>query len=129
MRSVLPSTNTLTALSDVHLWVGLKGGNSQGVELDLSAELLQNGTVQATALERCIGGLTADPAGAKEAVLAWDPFSSLPLSPGDVLSLRVSSRIGTNPDGTMCGTGHQTSSGLRLYYDASARPSRFDMTI
>jgi hypothetical protein len=45
-----------------------------------------------------------------------------------VLSLRVSTRVGTNPDDTKC-AGHNNATGLRLYYDATTRASRFDMTI
>jgi hypothetical protein len=51
---------------------------------------------------------------------------------GDVLSLRVSTRIGTNPDGSKCagpGGSHNSAVGLRLYYDSASRASRFDATI
>jgi hypothetical protein len=43
---------------------------------------------------------------------------------GDVIGVRVSARIGTNPDGTKC-AGHGSANGLRLYYDATGRKSRF----
>ena len=43
---------------------------------------------------------------------------------GEVLSLHVLTRIGTNPDSTKC-PGHSNAVGLRLYYDATSRPSRF----
>ena len=37
--------------------------------------------------------------------------------------------IGTNPDNTKCTPGHNNAVGLRLYYDATTRASRFDLTI
>jgi hypothetical protein len=49
-----------------------------------------------------------------------------PLHSGDVLSLRVSTRVGTNPDGSKC-PGHTNAVGLRLYYDAINRPSRANL--
>ena len=51
-------------------------------------------------------------------------FPPPPFATGDVLSLRVSTRIGTNPDGTKCagpGGSHNNALGLRLYYDAASR--------
>ena len=129
IRSVPPVTNSVTALSDAHLWIGLKNSDDQGTQFDLYAELLKNGVTEATALKRCITGLTRNPASAKEAVLTWNAFGSVPVAPRDVLSLRVSTRIGTNPDDTKCTPGHNGSAGLRLYYDATTLASRFDMTI
>ena len=45
----------------------------------------------------------------------------------DVLSLRILTRIGTNGSGGFCG-GHSNAVGLRLYFDAVSRPSRFGGT-
>jgi hypothetical protein len=64
----------------------------------------------------------------KEAVVAFDSFGAVPVATGDVLSLSVSTRIGTNPDDTRC-AGHNGALSLRLYYDSTGRPSRFDATI
>ena len=50
------------------------------------------------------------------------------VSSGDVLSLKVSTRIGTNPDNTKC-AGHNNAVGLRLYYDSTGQASRLDATI
>src|SRR5712691_8138824 len=36
---------TLTALSELHVWLGLKNSDDQGTYFDLLAELLKNGTV------------------------------------------------------------------------------------
>jgi hypothetical protein len=48
------------------------------------------------------------------------------------LSLKVLTRIGTNADGTKCsgpGGSHNNAIGLRLYYDALSRSSRFGAEI
>ena len=42
----------------------------------------------------------------------------------DVLSLKILTRIGTNGAGAFCG-GHSNAVGLRLYFDAVSRPSKF----
>jgi len=46
----------------------------------------------------------------------------------DVLSLRLQTRIGTNPDGTKCagpGGSHNNAVGLRVYFDSVSRNARF----
>jgi hypothetical protein len=122
----------VTALSDAHLWVGLKNGDDSGTQFDLMVELLNNGDVVASGLTRCITGLVRNPVKAKEVIVPWGGFSEVPVAPLDELSLRVSTRIGTKPDGTKCsglGGGHSAAVGLRLYYDSASRNSRFDMTV
>jgi hypothetical protein len=52
----------------------------------------------------------------------------VPLAPGDALTLRFSTRIGTNATGAKC-AGHNSATGLRLYYDGSTRPSGVDAHI
>lgn len=123
---------TLTELSPAHLWIGLRNSDDQGTQFDLKVELLKNGTPVASALSRCITGVTRNPSFAKEVVATFDPFSPVPLASGDVLALRVSTRIGTNPDGTKCrgsGGSHNNAVGLRLYYDSTDRVSQFGATI
>jgi hypothetical protein len=125
-------TSGLSELSDAHLFIGLKNGDDQGTQFDLMVELLKNGTTVAQGLERCITGVTRNAVKALEAVVSWDPFTPVSVDSGDVLALRVSTRIGTNADGTKCsgpGGGHGTAAGLRLYYDSAARASGFDATI
>ena len=95
-----PAAGTLTALSPAHLWIGLKNSDDQGTEFDLKAEFLRNGTPVASGLKRCITGVTRNPDLAKEAVASFDPFAPVVVTSGDVLALRVSARIGTNPDGS-----------------------------
>jgi extracellular elastinolytic metalloproteinase len=119
---------SLCGLSPVHAWLGVKRPEDQGTQFDLRAELLKNGSPVASGVTRCISGLVRAPGQAKEAVVNWDPFSSVPAGTGDVLSLRLSARIGTNPDGTQC-AGHASAGGLRVYYDATKQASRFDVTL
>lgn len=123
----------LTALSDAHLWIGLKNNDDQGTQFDVRVEAVKNGgAAVASGLKRCITGLTRNPTLAKEVLVSWNGFAAVPVASGDVLSLRVSTRIGTNPDGTKCagpGGSHNSAVGLRLYYDSTSRLSRFDATI
>ena len=95
-------------------------------------ELLRNGAVLTSGLERCIAGVTRNPDLAKEAIVDFDPVGIPPIASGDVLALRVSARIGTKPDDTKCsasGGSHGNAVGLRLYYDGTSRRSRFDAAI
>ena len=120
---------TLSALSDFHGWIGLKNSDDQGTKFDLQVELLQDGDVVSSGLTRCIPGVTRNPSKAYNAMVSWDPYElAVSLESGDVLSLRVSTRIGTNANGTFCG-GHSNAVGLRLYYDSATRQSRFEATI
>ncbi len=125
----------ITELSPAHGWIGLKNSDDQGTQFDLRAELLKNGEVVASGLKRCITGVTRNPALATEAVVPWDAFAPVSTSPGDTLSLRFSTRIGTNPNNpnnSKCagpGGSHSSAVGLRLYYDSATRPSAFDAKI
>jgi hypothetical protein len=126
------AAGTLTALSPAHLWIGLKNSDDQGTQFDLRVELLRNGTAVASGIKRCITGLTRNPNLARYILASFDPFDPVVVTAGDVLSLKVSARIGTKPDDTRCsgpGGSHSSAMGLRLYYDSAGRPSRFDATI
>jgi len=70
----------------------------------------------------CITGVTRNPSYAKEVTVPFGPVSNGVYEPGDTLSLKLLTRIGTNPDGSKC-TGHNNAVGLRLYYDSPTRPS------
>ncbi|MDF0643088.1 MAG: IPT/TIG domain-containing protein [Nitrospira sp.] len=123
------TTGTLTALSDLHVWLGLKNSDDQGTQFDLRAEVLKNGAVIATGLTRCITGIVRNANQAKEATVA---FGSVPSTPfdgtTDQLAIKISTRIGTNPNDTKC-PGHNNAVGLRLYFDAVSRQARFDATL
>jgi hypothetical protein len=118
-------------LSPAHLSIGLKNSDDQGTLFDLKVELLRNGSPIASGIGRCITGVTRNPDLAKEVIVPFDPFGIVPIASGDVLALKVSARIGTNPDDTRCTAagGHNSAVGLRLYYDGTSRPSRFDAAI
>ena len=127
-----PPVPQLTELSDVHAWVSLRNSDEQGTQFDLMAELLKNGTPVATGLTRCVAGVTRDPETAREVVVPWDPFAPVPVVSGDVLELRLSTRVGTTPEGAKCdgpAASHYGAAGIRVYYDSSDRPTRFDATI
>jgi len=111
----------LTALSDLHVWIGLKNSDDQGTYFDLRAALRKNGTVVASGEETNIQGVTRDPNKAKEVTVAFGGFAAVQLVPGDILSLRILTKV------TAQG-GHNSAVGLRLYYDAVSRPSRFGAT-
>lgn len=120
----------LTALRDAQLWFGLKSSDDQGTQFDVKVELLRNGSLVASGLRRCVTGLTSNPTLAQGIRVAWDDLNPVPLAATDILALKVSTRIGTNPDDTKCaperGASHTSARGLRLYYDAASRPSHFD---
>jgi hypothetical protein len=109
-------------------WVGLKNSDDQGTSFDVRMELYKNGVLISDGLTRCITGIVRNPNLATEVGVLFNPVSGVPLASGDVLSLKVLTRIGTNPDNTKC-PGHANAVGLRLYYDATSRPSRFGAEI
>jgi hypothetical protein len=121
------------SLNDVQLWLGLKSSDDQGTQFDVKVELLKNGYPVASGLRRCVTGLTRNPTLARGVGVAWDDSHPVPFALTDVLALKVSTRIGTNPDDTKCVHGpasaHTSARGLRLYYDAASRPARFDVTL
>jgi hypothetical protein len=122
----------LGALSDFHGWIGLKNSDDQGTQFDLRVQLYSGATLVASGTKRCITGVTRNPSFAKDAVVVWDSFDPYALTPGQTLSLKISTRIGTNANDTKCsgpGGSHNSAVGLRLYYDSTARQSRFDATI
>jgi hypothetical protein len=127
----------LTALGPARLWLGLRRDGADHAPFDLEVfdvqvALYKNDSLVASGLRRCVGGLAGGPDGAREVQVAFDPFDPVPLLAGDVLSLRVLARVGTDADGVRC-TGPEaaqaTSTSLRLYYDAPSHASGFDATI
>jgi hypothetical protein len=110
------------------LWIGLKNSDDQGTQFDVRTELFLGGTLVAAGETRCITGVTRNPSLAKEISIPFGPV----LDGAGALSLKVLTRIGTNPDDTKCsgpGGSHNNAVGLRLYYDAANRPSRFGARI
>jgi YVTN family beta-propeller protein len=130
--AVAVTPSALAALSPARLWVGLRNSDDVGTAFDVRVEMLKNALPVASGLTRCVKGLARNPAGAREIEVAFEPFAAVAVGPADVLALRVLTRIGTNPDDTRCtgtGAGHSNATGLRLYYDAVTRASRFDLTM
>jgi hypothetical protein len=87
-----------------------------------------NSLLVAEGLRRCVTGITRNPALAKEVQVPLHSVATPELEPSDVVSLRVLTRIGTNPDGSKC-SGHSNAVGLRLYYDAVSRASGFGVDL
>ena len=107
------TSGTLTAASDLHVWLSLKNSDDTGTNFDLLAELSKNGVLVTSGLSRCITGVTRPAATAKEVAVPFSGFSAVPFNgTSDQLSLKVWTRIGTNPDNTKC-AGHSNAVGLR----------------
>jgi hypothetical protein len=117
-------SRTLAGLNPAVIWVGLQNSDSQGARFDFRVELRINSTLVSTAETRCVAGLTRAAASAKEVMIPFGPISGGTFESGDTWSLKILTRIGTNPNGTKC-SGHSSASGVRLYYDAATMPSRF----
>lgn len=120
------SAGTLTTLNELHVWLGLKNSDDQGTKFDLRAEIYKNGTLIASGETYCITNLTRNAAQAKEATVSFGSFSPDSFNgTSDVLALKIQTRIGTDGAGNFCG-GHSNAVGLRLYFDATSRPARFN---
>jgi len=104
---------------------------------DLGIELLRDNVPVAAGVARCVTGLSCNPLQRQQIGVPWDAFGPIPVAPGQKLALRISARIGTNPDNTRCtgpGFTHASASRLRVYYDSNAddelgRDSTFSATI
>jgi hypothetical protein len=131
--AIFSSSNpsALLSVGNSSAWIGLKNSDDQGTRFDLRTELYRGNSLLTSGLTRCIAGVTRNANSALQAVVPLAPLApseSVPLAPGDVLTLRISTRIGTNPNGTKC-AGHNNATGLRLYYDGATRQSRIDAVI
>jgi Concanavalin A-like lectin/glucanases superfamily len=118
-------SGSLTTLSDLHVWIGLKNSDDIGTRFDLAAEVWKNGDLVAEGETFCITGVTRNPNLAKEVSVSFGTFPPVSFDgTTDVLSLKVFTRIGTDGAGGFCG-GHSNAVGLRLYFDADSRPAQF----
>ncbi len=128
-RLVFTPASRIAATSPAQLWVGLKNSDDQGTYFDLKAALYVNDVLVSEGQTLCVIGITRNANKAKEVGVPFGPLlSEPPLASGDVVSVKLSTRIGTNSDGSKCG-GHNNAVGLRLYYDAGTRPSRVGIEI
>jgi hypothetical protein len=120
------ANGTLSTLGDSHMWLGLKNSDDQGTNFDVRIELAKNGSIVASGQVLCLQGITRNPASANEVVIPFGAFSTTGFNgTADVLTFKVSTRIGTTGNGASCG-GHSNAAGLRLYFDATTRNARFD---
>ena len=119
---------SLTALTELRAWLGLKNSDDQGTNFDLRAEVYKNNTLVGSGETYCVQNVTRNPSYAVEVTVDLAPFSPVDFNgTSDVLTLKVLTRIGTNGAGTSCG-GHGNAVGLRLYFDAASRASKFGGT-
>ena len=121
----------LTSLDAAHLSLGLNPSSpasTGSAHYDIAVTLLNNGTPVASGLRRCVGGLgTGSPS---HVTVPWNSFGPQTLHVGDVLSLRISARFGTDATGAACDAAPPVRSpGLRVYYDSMPNGSRFAATI
>jgi hypothetical protein len=108
----------LNSLGDLRVWIGLKNSDDQGTYFDLRAELRKNGVVIAFGETKNIQGVTRNPSNAKEVTVSFGAIADSQFNPGDVLSVKILTKVADSG-------GHNNAVGLRLYYDAVSRPSRF----
>jgi hypothetical protein len=117
-------SGSLVSPQNMRFWIGLKNSDDQGTNFDVRAEVFKNGSLIATGETYCIVGVTRNANQAKEAIVPFGPFTTTEFNgTSDVISVKISTRIGTNGAGTFCG-GHSNAVGLRGYFDSVDRPSR-----
>jgi len=117
---------TVTSLSDVRLWVGLKNSDDIGTRFDVRVEARMNGTLFAAGETLCVQNVVRNANQATEVLVGFAPFPAQSFNgTSDAVSLRILTRVGTNGSGGMCG-GHSNAAGLRAYFDATTRPAGFE---
>jgi hypothetical protein len=119
------SSQTLNAFDVLRIWLGLKNSDDQGTRFDLRAEIYVNDTLIASGTTRCIDGIVRNASQAKETAVGLGSSTPISLNASDRLTVKLSTRIGTKPDGSLC-AGHASAVGLRAYFDSTARPARLD---
>jgi hypothetical protein len=112
----------LTAAGPASVWLGLKNSDDVGTKFDLRAEVLRNGdVVGAGQLDSVAGGSS----GFNNAVLRTINIalpSTVNMSPGGALSVRLSVRIAAGVSGHRSGTA-------RLWFNDAAATSRLSATL
>jgi hypothetical protein len=109
----------LDSSRNLYVWVGLANNNDQGTYFDIYAEVLKNGNQITYGGIDNIRGVVRNANSAKEVVIPFEPIDDSGLNPGDVLSIRIFAKV-------TAASSHRSAVGLRLYYDAISRPSRFE---
>jgi len=109
--------------TSLRVWLGLKNSDDQGTRFDLRITVYSDETLVASGEAYCIQGLTRNPSRAKEVAIPLTPVTGAAFDGStDVMSIEVFTRVGSDGQGHFCG-GHSSAVGLRLYFDAVARPS------
>jgi len=119
-----PPAAEATETASATLWLGLKNSDDQGTAFDIRVELRRNDQLIAAGETLCVTGLTRNSDKARSVSIPIQTLSTPTPTPGDLLALTVSARIGTGASGQRC-PGHGSATGLRLYYDSPARNSSF----
>jgi hypothetical protein len=115
------SSLRLSATTALHAWLGLKNSDDQGTYFDLRAELRRNGMVIASGETKNIQGVTRNANQAKEVLVTFGVPVNAHFTSGDVFSVRILAKVADSG-------GHNSATGVRLYYDATTRPARFGTT-
>jgi hypothetical protein len=80
-----------------------------------------------------VTGLTRNANLAQDVLVPFPTFTAMPFNgSSDTLTLKISTRVGTNENGTKCsgpGGSHTSATGLRVYLDAVSRASRLRATL
>ena len=125
--------SVISKLGPVDVFAGLKNSDDQGTQFDIRAEVYVNNTTLITSGQAlCVTGITRNPSNAKSVAVSLDTFMPFNFNSGDQLSLKILTRVGTNPNGSKCsgpGGSHNNAVGLRLYYDATTRASDVQASI
>jgi hypothetical protein len=129
---VASAESQLAGVGPAHIWVGLKNSDDVGTQFDLQVKVSIGNTVVAQGQTLCVTGLVRGPDKARQVVVPLSLIGDGSFADGDVLRVRVSTRIGTTPQGARCagpGGSHLSARGLRLYYDGAKVPSNLGLQL
>ena len=113
---------SLAPLGPVTVCLGLRKSDDTGTYFDLRVDLSKNGVTIATGETRDIRWIIRNLDLSKKVTVTFGFISDNQLNSGDIPSLRILTKVTTS-------RGHSNAVGLRLYFDAVSRPSRFGMEI
>ncbi|HEY2785834.1 MAG TPA: SBBP repeat-containing protein, partial [Fimbriiglobus sp.] len=115
---------TLSSLSSLKAWIGLKNSDDVGTRFDVRVQLRRNGMLISEGVTRCVQNVNRNPATSTAIAVPSGSFAPVVLVGSDELTLGVATRIGTNSNNGPCG-GHANATGLRFYFDSIQQPSSF----
>jgi hypothetical protein len=123
-KAVPTPVGTLSSLSSLKAWIGLKNSDDVGTRFDVRMQLFRNGVLISEGVTRCVQNVNRDPATSTAIAVPFGSFSPVVLADSDNLTLSVATRIGTNSSNGPCG-GHISAVGLRFYFDSLQQSSGF----